>query len=266
MATQRKKWFKVADSVQHEDWSNDVAATFLRLLAHMNTRWAREGKDPSSACSVSLSRANAMLLTGSGSLARARSILRELSTHVSLTLHEQGTSTSVEWPNYAIFQGLASGSGAAVKSVTPEAVPPPQDAKRKTQDADARQKKRAPKIVESREEQLADPALIDSLAATESKMGIRYKPEDIAEWLRWVTPDLLGWQQRDGKPYVNMRAAAKQWWRRVKPDDIKAAIEAGKQRDWQRKMREREEGKANVFDLKPEQQPPPMPDGYGRKA
>jgi hypothetical protein len=138
VATPRKHWFRVADSVAHEPWSNDVCATFTRLLAHLNTRWARDGKSAEQACEVLLSRATAMQLTGSGSLARARSILRELATHVTLDVNEQGTNTLLRWPKFAKFQKLASESGAEVETDAISALPPPQDA---PSDAPARQEK-----------------------------------------------------------------------------------------------------------------------------
>lgn len=128
MATPRKHWFRVADSVAHEPWSNDVCATFVRLLAHLNTRWAREGRTAEEACHVVLSRGTAMQLTGSGSLARARSILRELATHVTLVIDEQGANTSVRWPKFAEFQRLESEHGAALKVHRFPALPSPQSA------------------------------------------------------------------------------------------------------------------------------------------
>lgn len=128
MATPRKHWFRVADSVAHEPWSNDVCATFTRLLAHLNTRWAREGRSADQACEVLLSRGTAMQLTGSGSLARARSILRELATSVTLVIDEQGTNTLLRWPKFAKFQRLESESGAEAEPDASPALPSPQDA------------------------------------------------------------------------------------------------------------------------------------------
>lgn len=108
MATPRKGWFKVADSVGAETWSNDEAATFLRLCAHLNTRWARDGLTAAEACRTTLRWTALCSLTGSGSLARARSIIDRLAIDVSLTVIRQGTDTVLVWPKFAIFQGYAS--------------------------------------------------------------------------------------------------------------------------------------------------------------
>ena len=136
MATPRKHWFRVADSVRDEPWSNDVAATFLRLSAHLNTRWARDGKRGSEAGSVVLPPAVLMALTGSGSLVRARRILDELAVHVSLTVHRQGANTVCEWPKFSIFQRYESEPGAEHETDAPLNLPSPQDApaRRKTQE------------------------------------------------------------------------------------------------------------------------------------
>lgn len=108
MATPRSNWFKVADSVAFESWSNDVAATFIRLGAYMNTRWARDGKRSEDRGRVVLSSAVLQQLTGTQSLARARRVLHELAMSITLVIDEQGTDTSCEWPKYAKFQEMGS--------------------------------------------------------------------------------------------------------------------------------------------------------------
>lgn len=162
MATPRKHWFRVADSVAHEPWSNDVCATFTRLLGHLNTRWARDGKSAADACSVTLSRATAMQLTGSGSLARARSILNALATHVTIVVNEQGTNTMVRWPKFAEFQRLKSESGDEVETVAIAVTPPPQSA---PAPAPARRKRERRTAVSA--EAAAPPTAIDPPAAPE---------------------------------------------------------------------------------------------------
>lgn len=132
MATARRHWFRVADSVAREDWSNDVAATFLRLGGMLNTRWARDGLNPEEACRIVLRPADLMACTGSQSLARARRIVNELAAHLSIIVREQGANTSLEWPKWSEFQKLDS---PKLPSNRPEAArklppppPPPQDA------------------------------------------------------------------------------------------------------------------------------------------
>jgi len=135
----------MADSVRDEPWSNDVMATFSRLSAHLNTRWARDGKSSSEAGSVVLSPATAELLTGCRSLARARRVLHELAVHVSLTVDEQGMNTSVTWPKYSVFQRLDAPSQGGLENdaspFPPSPPPPPQDA---PSPAEGRTKKPSP--------------------------------------------------------------------------------------------------------------------------
>jgi hypothetical protein len=144
MATPRKNWFKVADSVAFEDWPNDVAATFLRLGAYLNTRWARDGRLAVDRGRTTVSSKILQQLTGSGSLARARRVLNELAAHVTLVIDEQGTSTVIEWRKYADFQGTESGTGDADETVDPSAVPSPSPISEPSPNQAKKEEKRAP--------------------------------------------------------------------------------------------------------------------------
>ncbi len=125
MATPRKRWFRVGDSIAREPWDNDLVATAVRLLANMNTRWARDGLSPEQGCTIKLSAGQLMDLTGSGSLVRARRILRALAAHVTLGIYEEGTFTLVEWRKVADFQQWPSGSRADQGQNKPPTKPPP---------------------------------------------------------------------------------------------------------------------------------------------
>lgn len=138
MATQRKRWFRVADSLGQEPIPNDELATLLRLMAELNTRWARDGLGPEEACTILLRPGDLASLTGCSSLARARRIAHSLETYVSLKVEELGANTRLTWPKWSEFQQLTS---PKLPEEFPEAapkLPPPQDApaRRKTQDAE----------------------------------------------------------------------------------------------------------------------------------
>lgn len=142
MATARRHWFRVADSVAREDWSNDVAATFLRLGGMLNTRWARDGLNPDEACRIVLRPADLMACTGSQSLARARRIVNELAAHLSIVVREHGANTSLEWPKWSEFQKLDALKTPAKRPENarklPPPPPPPQDAPaRRNQEGEA---------------------------------------------------------------------------------------------------------------------------------
>lgn len=131
MATPRKHWFKVADSIGDEDWDNDVLATLIRLQARLNTKWARNGLTGEEAGKITLTAGDAMAVTHRTSFARALQVLRRCTAAVSLVLHEQRASVKLEWPKWPEFQGL-------LVQELPESRPlrktPPQDARRKTED------------------------------------------------------------------------------------------------------------------------------------
>ncbi len=147
MATPRKKWFRVADSLTQKPLSNDELATLIRLMGQLNQRWARDGLTADEACSILLRPGDLMACTGSGTLVRARSIARGLAIVVQCTVDEDGVNTLIKLPKWASFQRLPSESGA----ISGQKLPPPQDARRKTQDAPAKRKsvraKRAPACV-----------------------------------------------------------------------------------------------------------------------
>ncbi len=134
----------------------------------------------------------------------------------------------------------------------------PRDEGREARDEkrEARKRRSAPL---SREEQLDDPALLETLAATETKLGILYPPDEIALWLAWVRSDLLNWTQKDGKPYSNMWSAATNWWRNVKPEDFEKARRADQNRRYQAKFGDRLEDEP--------QEPAPEPVvGWGARS
>lgn len=78
MATPRKHWFKVADSVLREEWSNDTLATHVRLMAWLNQRWARDGIEHEKAGSAVIGGFDAMAITG---VKRAHVALQRLASH-----------------------------------------------------------------------------------------------------------------------------------------------------------------------------------------
>lgn len=137
MATPRKHWFKVADSIGDEDWDNDVLATLIRLQARLNTKWARNGLTGEEAGQITLTAGDAMAVTRRSSFARASLLLRRCTRAASIVLHEQSASVKISWPKWPEFQGIVSRE-------SPESRPlrktPPQDARRKTQE----EEKRAP--------------------------------------------------------------------------------------------------------------------------
>lgn len=122
MATPRKRYFRVADSVRNEPWTNDELAFAIRLMGELNTRWARNGLSEEEACSATFGPGDFMALTGCASLVRARRIARGLATHVSLILDERGAYTRIEWRKFAEFQYSDSRSqGNSDPEISPSA-------------------------------------------------------------------------------------------------------------------------------------------------
>ena len=111
MSTPRKRWFRVADSIGREPWDNDVLATCVRLMAHLNTRWARDGLDVDSAARVTLRPGDLMEITGRRRLDVARMLLRRLADLTSMSVTCPGDMTEISWPKFAEFQDWLSRLG-----------------------------------------------------------------------------------------------------------------------------------------------------------
>lgn len=204
MATPRKNWFKVADSVAFESWSNDVAATFMRLGAYMNTRWARDGKASSERGRVVLSLQVLQQLTGCRSLVRARRILDELATHVTLTVDRRGTDTLVDWPKYAKFQESESEVRARVSVDDRRAKPSPSPIS-----------KTSPNQEEKRETE-APPAPAADAAPRSPRRVLVDKPENFPEESK---VRLRAWADRKGfdRSLLNAGLDAFRDWTPLKP-------------------------------------------------
>ena len=129
MATPRRHWFKVADSIAREPWSNDQVATFVRLLAFLNSRRARDELGPEEASRCVLRPGDLSEITGRYTLRSARYQLDLLGDVVSITVQHRGELTSIEWLKCAEFQGWASESreipGRKMPSPTPTPTPFP---------------------------------------------------------------------------------------------------------------------------------------------
>ena len=141
MATPRKKWVKVEDSIGRDDLSNDELATLIRLMTYLNTQWARDGLNGEAAARILLRPVDLMACTGSESLARARRIIDACSVKVELTVTRYSKNTEVFWPKYLVAQGLDTPEQGKPGETLGNKSPPPQDARRKTQTQDARRNK-----------------------------------------------------------------------------------------------------------------------------
>jgi hypothetical protein len=95
-------------------------------MAHLNSRWARDGLTAEQAGHVVLSRGSLAEITGRVQREPAVNALRTLAGFVSLSIDDDGAFISVHWPKFAEFQGYASRSGEAPGQLSARELPPPQ--------------------------------------------------------------------------------------------------------------------------------------------
>jgi len=108
LATPRKHWFRVQDSILHEPWPLEVVGLSVKLMAYLNTRWAREGLTPEEACKAVLSPEALLALTVSRQITRAERVLDALVTRTGLVVEKFGESYSLFWPKFSEVQGFAT--------------------------------------------------------------------------------------------------------------------------------------------------------------
>jgi len=133
LATPRKRWFRVADSVLYEGWDDKTLATMIRLSAYLNTRWAREGLDAESAGRGTMPPQAALLITNTSRIDRALAALRQLAASFDsaggLAVSWDGASVTYAWPKYAEFQQFPT---PKMPPPRPPPRPPPTKSKNKS--------------------------------------------------------------------------------------------------------------------------------------
>lgn len=225
MATPRSRYIRVSDLVLDEPWSNDVAATFLRLLAWMRQRWAREHLSPKQACEAVIGGADAMRITG---CSRPHIALERLSrwpleaglsaARASLESVKGVSSVRLVWPKVSEFQGWdtrESGHAKPLKS------PLRRPVSRRPSKKDAA----APVEPESDRTSLGllpihecpKPDKLAALVAIKPN-GAEYTPRQVAAWYAMTMPVIrAGDSKRPEMSVVN-------WWRRAKRAEVEAAV------------------------------------------
>jgi hypothetical protein len=234
VATERKRWFRVADKLGALALSNDELATWIRLLGHLNTRWARDGLTSMQARVAVVKPGTLVEWTGCGSVARALRILRALAAHDErepwLILGRSGTYWRVEVPKFADFQCLASGSredsGESGGEARPRKLPPPRP-------SPATRKKRERARAESPEPETPKDAF--TIAAVEAL------PDSFFDLLRADRPDLAfvapaarhvrAWgcmvvpKIAAAAKYHDLRKVLRGWFANATGDEIREAVE-----------------------------------------
>lgn len=119
--TARKHWFRVADSILYEPWSDRHLATLIRLMAWLNTRWARNGLTAEKACTGLIPYSALKVITNHSQPVRVRSTFNECAASVHCACTWRAEGVQIEWPKFAEYQRLHDRD-------RPSPQTPPQDA------------------------------------------------------------------------------------------------------------------------------------------
>ena len=140
MATPRKAWFRVADSILNEGWPPHVVGMLTLFSAWLNTRWAREGLSAEDACRGRLPIAVVMLITGARRADIAKKRLGLLADVSGMSLTNDGEDLLFSWPKFAEFQGYRT-----LEKPLPPPPPPPPPLQKSKSPATRGRKRRSPR-------------------------------------------------------------------------------------------------------------------------
>ena len=104
MATPRKNYFRVGDSILREPWTREQKLTLVLLQAHLNTRWRRDGIPNEKAGHCVLGRGDLQTITGKSWVRVGQNLLKTLESLVTLSVKSLGEFTEVDWPKFPEFQ------------------------------------------------------------------------------------------------------------------------------------------------------------------
>ena len=137
MGEGRRRYFAVADSIADENWSNDELAALVRLMARMNSRWARDGLSPQQAATIHLGPTEIMAISGKRRVDVAAKSLRHLADIASMSVECLGDIVAITWSKFPDFQNYenrarpqrgrsasASASASAEEKRERESAPP----------------------------------------------------------------------------------------------------------------------------------------------
>lgn len=202
MATDRKAWLKLPDSVLREPWDDATLATMVRLMSFLNTRWARDRLSSEEAATAFLTPQDAMLVTSTTNATRARRRLRELperSGAQTLEIVEATvgrlTGVRVSWPEFVEFQGYPERECPGSRGRAGAAPPSPQKHPKKQKQGEEKPASRpslppslVQKLLKEIKKEIPDTRLDDG-AFSETFAAILaqdYSAEAISETLAWA--------------------------------------------------------------------------------
>lgn len=135
MATARKAWFRVSDTIVTDAWPRDLKLAWVLMLGMMNTRWARGGLTPEQACSPTFSLDEIRQITGKSRRDVAQRCLQRLADVVGdVEIIIEGDFYTIHAPKVAKFQQWPPDSRATVTREPSQSAPAPAPAPSEGQD------------------------------------------------------------------------------------------------------------------------------------
>lgn len=244
MATPRKRWFRVAESILRDEMTVEQRSTFLGLLAWFNQRRARDGVRGSRAQEASIPPGDLLTITLQTTLDAAREFLRDVEKRFDLTIEERGAFTHVSWPMLAKFQEWGRPQNAPTTGRkrperrpenAPRAAPSETEPNRTISEPEPKKKKskngRAPKLPRTDAPEQLTPEGRQYVAGYFADVS----PGCVALDLEPRIESALRYYRREGKRFVDWAAAV--------VDNIVSLENLKRERNGEPKLRTREQAR-----------------------
>ncbi len=110
MATDRKSYFAVADSILRKGWPADLGWSLIMLMAFLHQRWSRDKIAHHLAGSACIHIGDLMVITAKRRADVARTLASRWPDVAEMSVEHRGDLTLIDWPKFAEFQKLGARS------------------------------------------------------------------------------------------------------------------------------------------------------------
>lgn len=200
----------------------------VRLMAFLNTRWARDGISDEEAGRCAISCIDVMAISGKRRADVARKSLRHLADVLSMSVEQQGDVTVIDWPKFATYQFIDTRRRGRGREDGGKKLPSPRPASRVPRPASPEEGANAgdegndgsppspPKPAFPKGLKL-DPEFIQKLIDHNPLGMANLTEDDIIAWVNSI------WLRFEAKKYRNRKRALVSWWSRVKREELDQA-------------------------------------------
>lgn len=125
MATPRKHWLRLYESILDEDWDDATLATVIRLMCWLNRRWARNGIEHAKAGDAFVPTLQLMTICRQRRPERATARLTVVAQCVTMDVAPCAGGVNISWPKFSELQDYGPRHSPGDRVVTARSIPSP---------------------------------------------------------------------------------------------------------------------------------------------